>query len=150
MNGYNKRTNIRKLLKFCLFVLMIHWGCQDVTVGYLDVKNAAYNPDSLIVRTRLDSTGVDRQRVKTGQPWMSLPIEGVEGTKPIFFSIRDIITRDGDKSSMQEALSVRNDGTFMIPLDHKIQPGHCLISLDFENEGYRKFKDVVFTIIVKE
>ena len=24
------------------------------------------------------------------------------------------------------------------------------ISLDFENEGYKKFKDAVFTIIVKE
>ncbi|MDE6452323.1 MAG: hypothetical protein K2L23_08620 [Odoribacter sp.] len=140
---------MRKLLGIVL-LLFVYWGCQDITVGYLDVANAAYSPDSLIVRTHLDSAGIDAQRVKTGQPWMSCQIEGVEGTKQIFFSIRSVITFDGDKDSMLKWLSVRNDGTFIIPLDHEIAPGRYFISLDFENEGYKKFKDALFTIIVKE
>ena len=140
---------MRKLLGIVL-LLLVYWGCQDITVGYLDVKNAAYNPDSLVVRIHLDSTGIDAQRVKTGQPWMSYQIEGVEGTRPIFFSVRDVVAFDGDKDSMLKWWSVRNDGTFMIPLEHQIAPGRYLISLDFENEGYKKFKDAVFTVIVKE
>lgn len=140
---------MRKLLGIAL-LLLVYWGCQDITVGYLDVENAAYSPDSLVVRIHLDSAGIDAQRVKTGQPWMSYQIEGVEGTKQIFFSIRDVFTLDGDKNSMLKWLSVRNDGTFMIPLEHRIAPGRYFISLNFENEGYKKFKDVIFTIIVRD
>lgn len=133
-----------------LFILlMIAWACQDITVGYLEVGNASYNPDSLEVRISLDSTGVDAQRVKTGQPWMSYKIEGVEGTQPIFLSIRNISSSDGDVNSMWKYLTIRNDGTFMIPLNHEIVAGRYQVSLGFKNEGYEKFKDDLFVIIVK-
>lgn len=139
---------MERILGF-LIVLTICLGCQDITVGYLITDNAGYNPDSLEVRINLDSTGVDAQRVKTGQPWMSYRIEGVEGTQPIFFSIRNIKTEDGDVASMWKWLKVRNDGTFMIPLEHTVVAGRYTISLNFENEGYEKFKDDLFIIIVK-
>lgn len=37
-------------------VLLLTWsGCQDVTVGYLLTEEAGYNPDSLVVKSELDT-----------------------------------------------------------------------------------------------
>ena len=93
--------------------------------------------------------GVDYKREKWGQPWVSTPIEGVEGTSPIHVSIKNITSTSGDASKLWDVLTVRGDGTFEIPLHHDVPAGRYVISLNFSNEGYSKGVDDCFTIIVK-
>ena len=39
----------------CLLLIgMLQTGCQDRTVGFLDIRHAAYAPDSMIVKAGLD------------------------------------------------------------------------------------------------
>ncbi len=95
------------------------------------------------------SPGEDYQREKWGQPWVSTSIEGIQGTAPIYVSIKNITSTSGDPDKLWEVLSVRGDGTFEVPLHHGCPVGRYVISLTFSNEGYSKDVDDCFTIIVK-
>ena len=138
------------LLLFTVLVLSMI-GCQDVTVGYLLTEDASYNPDTLVVKTVLDDElgEEDYYRSKWGAPWVSTPIEGVEGTIAIYVSIKNITSTSGDPEKLWKVLSVRGDGTFEIPLYHDVPAGRYVISLNFRNEGYSKDVNDWFTIIVK-
>ena len=138
------------LLLFTVLVLSMI-GCQDVTVGYLLTEDASYNPDTLVVKTVLDDElgEEDYYRSKWGAPWVSTPIEGVEGTMAIYVSIKNITSTSGDPEKLWKVLSVRGDGTFEIPLYHDVPAGRYVISLNFRNEGYSKDVNDCFTIIVK-
>ena len=94
--------------------------------------------------------GVDYQRAEWKQPWVSTPIEGVEGTQPIFVTIKTIQEGNGgDVTAALEQIKVYGDGTFEVPVMHTIPVGRYVISLNFSNEGYSKDLDDCFTIIVK-
>ena len=93
--------------------------------------------------------GEDYWRDKLGQPWVSTPIEGLEGTAPIYVSIKRVHSTDGDAEKMKVNLSVRGDGTFEVPVHHNVPVGHYVISLNFRNEGYSRDVNDCFTIIVK-
>ena len=138
------------LLLFTVLVLSMI-GCQDVTVGYLLTEDASYNPDTLVVKTVLDDElgEEDYYRSKWGAPWVSTPIEGVEGTIAIYVSIKNITSTSGDPEKLWKVLSVRGDGTFEIPLYHDVPAGRYVISLNFRNEGYSKDVNDCVTIIVK-
>ena len=138
------------LLLFTVLVLSMI-GCQDVTVGYLLTEDASYNPDTLVVKTVLDDElgEEDYYRSKWGAPWVSTPIEGVEGTRPIFVSIKSITTESGDAEKMWEVLNVSGDGTFSMPVYSDVPVGRYQISLTFTNEGYTQDVNNCFTIIVK-
>ena len=154
-------------------------SCQDVTIGFLQTEDAGYNPDTMVVKKELSyyellaedpnyytpelliswgilptqiievGAGEDYQRAQWGTPWVSNPIEGVDGTTQIYVSIKDIKTTTGNAEKMWEYLKVYGDGTFEVPLEHDIPTGHYLISLNFKNEGYSKDVNDCFTIIVK-
>ena len=93
--------------------------------------------------------GEEYKRDRYGWPWTSTPIEGVEGTRPIFVSIKNITTDTGDAGKMWEVLQVSGDGTFTIPVYSDVPVGRYRISLTFTNEGYTQDVDDVFTEIVK-
>lgn len=93
--------------------------------------------------------GEDYYRFMSNAPWMTPPIQGIEGTKPIFCSLKAIKSKDGNAEKLWQNLKVYGDGSFEIPLKHEIPVGRYLISLTFTNEGYSKDVDDCFTIIVK-
>lgn len=93
--------------------------------------------------------GEEYKRDRYGWPWTSTPIEGVEGTRPIFVSIKDITTDTGDAGKMWEVLQVSGDGTFTMPVYSDVPVGRYRISLTFTNEGYTQDVNDVFTVIVK-
>lgn len=93
--------------------------------------------------------GEDYLRNKWGQPWVSVPIEGVQGTQQIYISIKEIKNTDGNGDRLFQYLKVRGDGTFEIPLHHNIPMGRYMISLNLKNEGWSKDLNDCFTIIVK-
>ena len=55
----------------CLLLIgMLQTGCQDRTVGFLDIRHAAYAPDSMIVKAGLDPDD-DAYQIKFKIPWQS-------------------------------------------------------------------------------
>ena len=94
--------------------------------------------------------GEDYQRAKREQPWVGIPIEGVQGTPQIYVTIKNIREEGGgDIAEAMKQIKVYGDGTFEVPLNHTIPIGRYVISLNFTNEGYSKDLDDCFTIIVK-
>ena len=98
----------------------------------------------------IEIVGEDYQRLQWAQPWVSNPIEGVQGTAQIHVSIKAIWEESGGSvAEALEQIKVYGDGTFEVPLQHTIPVGRYVISLNFRNEGYSKDVDDCFTIIVK-
>ena len=66
-----------------------------------------YTPEYLVSNGIYPTIGGDEyKRDKYGWPWTSTPIEGVEGTQPIYVSIKDIKTDVGDVELMRKYLQV--------------------------------------------
>ncbi|MEQ2912181.1 MULTISPECIES: hypothetical protein [Butyricimonas] len=93
--------------------------------------------------------GEDYYRLKWEQPWVSTPIEGIQGTQQIYVTIKEIKTTAGNADKLADYLTVRGNGILEIPIKHDIPTGRYLISLTFSNEGYSKDVNDCFTIIVK-
>ena len=125
-----------------IIICLAQFSCHDVKVGYLETEAAQYNPNVLEVTKSQDAN--DPLHV------VSPPIEGVEGTQPIYITIRQVTTTDGDKVAFLKEVTVRGNGAFDIPVYNNIPAGTYQISLQVENEDYSDILEDIFTIVVKE
>ena len=82
-----------------IIICLALFSCHDVKVGYLETEVAQYNPNVLEVTKSQDAN----------EPLhvVSPPIEGVEGTQPIYITIRQVTTTDGDKVAFLKEVTVR-------------------------------------------
>ena len=125
-----------------IIICLALFSCHHVKVGYLATEAAQYNPNVLEVTKSQDAN--DPLHV------VSPPIEGVEGTQPIYITIRQVTTTDGDKVAFLKEVTVRGNGAFDIPVYNNIPAGTYQISLQVENEDYSDILEDIFTIVVKE
>lgn len=115
------------------------------------LESGWYTPESLIMMGIYPTIGgEDYKRLTENIPWNSLAIEGVEGTQPIYVSIKSIRAIGGDADKLRACLTVRGDGMFSVPVRNDVPAGRYVISLSFENEGWSKDIDDCFVIVVKE
>ena len=127
------------------------WRNQE----YYDLIDMGLSPEEILemgvepTYEGLGGEGEDYYRLKWGQPWVSVAIEGIQGTQQIYVTVKEIKTTDGNADKLAACLTVRGNGTFEVPIEHDIPVGHYLISLNFSNEGYSKDVNDCFTIIVK-
>lgn len=135
-----------KLVLFCGIPLLCS-RCHEVTVGYLETENAIYAPDSMVVKSILD-TAEDAKRIKFTIPWQSTSIEGVQGTMPIRYSIRQI-EGENIRPDITEQFRMIRKGVIELPWNHTVPPGRYVISIRIANEGYTHDLDSVYTVIVK-
>ena len=129
-----------------LFLLVMgQVGCRDITVGYLETRDAVYQPDSMIVKAELDSE-IDARQIEFGIPWQSTSIEGVQGTAPIRYSIPRV---DSEYPEAATQFTMQRKGIIEIQWDHTIPPGKYVINIRVENEGYTVDLDSIYTVIVR-
>ena len=95
------------------------------------------------------NTGQDYERSMWGNPWVSVAIQGVLGTSPIYMEISNISTEDGEAEKLKECISVRGNGVIEVPLENEVPVGRYVISLNIHNEGYSNELKNCFTIIVE-
>lgn len=93
--------------------------------------------------------GEDYDRVTYDIPWTSVPLEGYEGTQPIYMAIKSIVAEQGDAEKLKACIRVRGNGILSVPVLNDVPAGRYKISLNIYNEGYSKDLDNCFTIIVK-
>lgn len=136
-----------KTIILLAFVIVSVVCCQDITVGYLMTTNAAYTPDTMVVKAVLDPVE-DARQIKFEIPWQSVSIEGVQGTSPMVFSIKSVACDNGHPEAASQ-FTVARKGVIELPWNHTVPPGRYVFTLEVSNEGYTRALDSIFTVIVK-
>ena len=83
---------MRKLVVLAGVVLMMLIGCQDVTIGFLNIENASYDPDTIFLKSVLDTA-----EIKETHPDWDFWIASGEYTEEdlIGFGILEYISKPG-------------------------------------------------------
>ncbi len=126
-------------------MLLIMTGCQDITVGYLETRDAVYAPDSMIVKSVLDPVE-DARQIEFEIPWQSTSIEGILGTAPIRYAIKNIASEHPEATSQ---FSMQGAGIIKLPWNHTVPPGRYVFDVEVANEGYLVVLERIFTVIVE-
>ncbi len=126
-------------------MLLIVTGCQDITVGYLETRDAVYAPDSIFVKSVLDPVE-DARQIEFEIPWQSTSIEGILGTALIRYSIKNIASEHPDATSQ---FSMQGAGIIKLPWNHTVPPGRYVFDVEVSNEGYNVVLERIFTVIVE-
>lgn len=135
-----------KTIILSLFIILLSIGCQkDIAIGYLNVVNAMYSPDSLVVKAILDEEE-DAYQIKHKIPWQSNEIDGVSGTLPIYFQIWSI---NGGQPEIMNQFSIKPTGIIELPYNHTVPAGRYVLSVNICNQDHGYTIDSVFTVIVK-
>lgn len=128
--------------------LVLETGCDHTTVGCLDVRNAGYRPDTVYFKAVLEPEDPeDAWRIQFEIPWQTTPLEGVEGTLPITYQIRNIVCEQGQEEAARQFRMIRK-GVIELPWNHTVPRGDYVFSLQISNEGRSFAKDSLMTIII--
>lgn len=128
--------------------LVLATGCDHTTVGYLDVRNAGYRPDTVYFKAVLDPEDPeDARRIQFEIPWQTTSLEGVEGTLPITYQIRNIVCKQGQEEATRQFRMIRK-GVIELPWNHTVPRGDYVFNLQISNEGRSFDKDSLMTVII--
>lgn len=100
-----------------LAVGLLVGACHQTTVGYLLTENASYDPDTMYIRKTLDPE-LDAVRIENKAPWVSLALQGYEGTQQIFIQrgVGDFESGRGGCGDFQERLDNPWRRSFAVPV----------------------------------
>ena len=126
-------------------------ACHETTIGYLITENASYDPDTMYVRKTPDPV-TDAVRIENNAPWVSLRLQGYEGTEQIHFSVESVTSDQGEAAAatFMSELTIRGGGALMYPLENNAVPGTYVVSVRLTNDGYSQVVEDAMTIIVTE
>lgn len=140
---------MKKIIILCSLAIVIAVSsCHKVAIGYLLTDNALYAKDFEVFIT--PDPVIDKVRINYKSPWVGKPISGVLGTEPIFYTIVDIESEDGNADVMKNEVSIYGDGRFNMPFEMKTPPGTYKVTIKISNEDHSAVKPDILTIIVKE
>ena len=133
-----------------MFVAVL-MACHETTIGYLITENASYDPDTMYVRKTPDPV-LDAVRIENNAPWVSLRLQGYEGTEQIHFSVESVTSDQGEAAAatFMSELTIRGGGALMYPLENNAVPGTYVVSVRLTNDGYSQVVEDAMTIIVTE
>ncbi len=133
-------------------ILVVALGaCHEKTIGYLITENASYDPDTMVVRKTPDPV-LDAVRIENASPWVSLQLQGYEGTDPIYFTIESVTSDQGEEAAatFMSELTIRGGGALQYPLKNNSVPGCYKVSIRLTNSGYSHVLKDAMTVIVME
>ena len=125
-------------------------ACHQTTVGYLIAENASYDPDAMYIRKTLDPE-LDAIRMESKTPWVSLTLQGYEGTQQILFSVESVTSNLGEEAAatFKKDLTIRGGGVLLYPVETDAKPGVYKVSVRLPNPGYSHVLQDAMTIIVE-
>lgn len=65
-----------KQIIYILFMFFAFIACDDTKVGYLEVDEVSYDPNTMIVQKNPDEEE-EADRIERKYPWVSSPIQGI-------------------------------------------------------------------------
>lgn len=138
------------ILYLSVIVLLGLWACNDDNEGFLLTENAVYQPDSLIVR-KVPVKELDSVRMEYKTPWISLAMQGYEGTQIILFDIASVTSTAGEEAAalFQSEVSVRGGGVLQYPFENKAPVGRYTVSVTLTNPFGSQVVEDAFTFILE-
>ena len=84
-------------------------------------------------------------------PWVSLALQGYEGTQQILFSVESVTSNQGEEAAaiFKKDLTIRGGGVLLYPLENDAKPGVYKVSVRLTNPGYSHVLRDAMTIIVE-
>ena len=142
---------MKRLTILAIVLVAVMEACHEKTIGYLITENASYDPDTMYVRKTPDPVE-DAVRIEYGSPWVSLRLQGYEGTEQIHFSVESVTSDQGEEAAatFMSELTIRGGGALMYPLENNAVPGTYVVSIRLTNPGYSQVVKDAMTIIVTE
>ena len=142
---------MKRLTMLAIALVAVMEACHEKTIGYLITENASYDPDTMYVRKTPDPVE-DAVRIEYGSPWVSLQLQGYEGTEQIHFSVESVTSDQGEEAAatFMSELTIRGGGALMYPLENNAVPGTYVVSIRLTNPGYSQVVKDAMTIIVSE
>lgn len=142
---------MKRLILLATVLVVTLGACHEKTIGYLITENASYDPDTMYVRKTPDPVE-DAVRIEYNAPWVSLQLQGYEGTEQIHFSIESVTSDQGEAAAatFMSELTIRGGGALMYPLENNAVPGTYVVSVRLTNDGYSQVVEDAMTIIVTE
>ena len=143
---------MKRIILLTVVLLAILVGaCHETTIGYLVTENTSYVPDTLVIRKTPDPK-IDAVRIDYNAPWVTLELQGYEGTEPIYFYVEPVTSDQGEEAAaiFMSELSIRGGGALLYPLQNKAKPGRYVVSIRLTNFGYSQVVEDAFTFIVEE
>lgn len=145
------------IILLTLIIGIVANSCHKTIVGYLITENASYNPDTMYIRKTPDPE-LDAIRIENKAPWVSLQLQGYEGTEIIYFTIESVRYEEEKPSAagaeaaskFMKDLSIRSGGVMLYPFENDALPGCYKISIRISNPGYSHVLQDIMTIIVLE
>lgn len=145
-----------KKLLVILFVALLAFflhACHESQIGYLLTKDAVYKPDTLLVRLTPDPV-LDVNRKENKAPWVTLKMQGYDGTSPITFSVESVTSSAGEEAArlFKEDVYTRGGGVLLYPFEPKnrISAGRYVVSVRLTNEGCSEVVKNALTFVVVE
>lgn len=141
----------KKILYLIMFVGCFA-ACNNIPVGFLDAANGEYTPDSLVIKGKLDPENpADADRIKFAIPWQSNPIQGVDGTPQLVFSVTSVADPEGvpQPDVQKQIYLVGAKARITVANDHTIPAGRYILDMKVENEDHEYYFPKVFTLIVE-
>lgn len=138
------------LFIICL-ILLTFSSCEKIKIGFLDTENAAYTPDSLVVKTMLDPYTSDSIQINLQKPYQSSPIQGIDGTPVIHYKINTIRDEYG-KNVSEDILSqfgIVRKAVIEIAYNHSIPIGEYFIEILVYNEDNSIILPEIFKVVVE-
>ncbi|MCM5662655.1 hypothetical protein [Galbibacter mesophilus] len=111
-------------------------GCSK-EVGFLDIENAEYLPNTMTIRLELDPR-LDALRIENQSPWVSQKISGVLGTQPLTFSVESVRSEDVNEAGVAyfaSKVSTQGLGQIIYPINTETPPGNYILSIGIQNAG---------------
>ncbi|WP_133250126.1 hypothetical protein [Marinifilum breve] len=83
-------------------------------------------------------------------PWVSYPLQGVDGTRPLFYRVIGATkVGGGDVTELLSKCSMRGDGAVEIEFENNITAGEYLLDIEVSNEGYAHELPNMLRVIVE-
>lgn len=124
-------------------------SCNDMKVGYLEAEKGFFSPNILEIKKNLDPVE-DKKRIEQKIPWVSYPIQGIQGTLPIKYELINAVeTKGGSSNELLKNAFMRGDGALEINFENNIPVGEYKLDIQVSNEGYSHILEAALTIKVK-
>ena len=138
-------------MKYIYIILAIvsFTSCNDMKIGYLEAEKGFFSPNILEIKKNLDPIE-DKKRIEQEIPWVSYPIQGVQGTLPIRYELIGATEKEGGSTSeLLNNAFMRGDGALEINYKNNIPLGEYKLDIKISNEGYSHTLKAALTIKVK-
>lgn len=140
---------MNRILLLIVFFASLY-GCEKQEIGYLDITNAAYIPDTVRYKATLNPDNPDdAYRAKFQIPFQGPAIQGIQGTLPISYSIYRIECSNSAGDDVLKQFQMGGKGKIEWAWDHTIPPGKYIFSIQASNIGHTKILNSALTIVLE-